>query len=127
MLFETVGEAISYAEPPDVLSGEYGDLGWQADGKPVRLVVKPSENQPSLIERLIGLQPTLEVEIRELDAPAEPEILRKALIGRLLGLKPDLVGMAEAMALDDLIDLVRESIHARLEEVRKFKWWRSRG
>ena len=116
---ERFEDALSYAEPPDVLSGEYGDHGWDADGKPVALVVNPSEKQPGLIGRLLDLQPTLEVGLRELDTPAEPEMLREALIGRLAGLKPELVAVAEDMVLDDLIDLVRGAIRERLQQVKE--------
>jgi hypothetical protein len=119
MIFERAEDAISYAEPVDVLAGEYGDHGWDADGKPVALVAKPSEKQPGLIGRLLGLQPTLEVGVRELETPIEPETLRKALIGRLAGLEPDLVEVAEGRVLDDLIDLVRESIRERLQRVKE--------
>lgn len=125
-VFQSAEEAMSYAEPPDVLSGEYGDHGWDADGKPVALVTKPSEKQPGLIGKLLGLQPRLEVEVRELEIPTEPEMLRKALIGRLAGLKPDLVAVAESMVLDDLIGLVCRSIEDRIEEVRSLRPWSRR-
>ena len=118
-IFGTTGDALSYAEPPDVLSGEYGDHGWDADGKPVALVVKSSPKRPGLIGKLLGLlQPTLEVEVRELELPLEPERVRKALIGRLAGLEPDLVAVAESMDLDDLIGLVRRSIQDRIDRVQ---------
>ncbi|PRQ10094.1 hypothetical protein ENSA7_03000 [Enhygromyxa salina] len=115
---------MSYAEAADVLSGEYGVHGWDADGKPVALVTKPSEKQPGMIGKLLGLQQRLEVEVRELERPTEPEILRKALTGRLAGLKPEFVDGAESMVLDDLISLVCESIDYRLEQVRSLRPWR---
>jgi hypothetical protein len=118
-IFESAEDAMGYAEPVDVLSGEYGDHGWDADGKPVVLVAKPSEKRPGLIGKLLGLQPTLEVEVRELQTPIEPDVLRKALIGRLAGLEPDLVVVAEGMVLNDLIDQARRSIRERLEQVKK--------
>lgn len=122
-IFGSAEEAMSYAEPPDVLSGEYGDYGWDADGRPVTLVVNPSKKQPGLIGKLLGLQPMLEVGVRELEMPTEPEILRKALIGRLAGPKPELVPVAESMALDDLIGLVCRSIEDRIEDVRSLRPW----
>lgn len=119
-IFETVENAISYAEPVDVLGGEYGDHGWDADGEPVALVVNPSKKQPGLIGKLLGLlQPPLEVEVRELGTPREPEGLREALLGRLAGLEPELVAAVEDMNLDDLIDQVRRAIRERLEEIKR--------
>jgi hypothetical protein len=127
MVFQTAEQAVRYAEPPDVLSGEYGEHGWDADGKPVALVVTPTPKQRGLIGKLLGLlQPTLEVGVRELELPTEPEALRKALIGRLAGLKPDLVAPAQRMALDELISLVCRSIDNRLDEVRSLRPWSRR-
>jgi hypothetical protein len=119
-IIESAEDAKGYAEPVDVLSGQYGDHGWDADGKPVALVAKPSEKRPGLIGELLGLlRPRLEVEVRELEGPIEPDMLRKALIGRLAGLEPELAAVAESMDLDDLIDQVRRAIRERLEQVKK--------
>lgn len=121
-MFESVANVLSYVEPVDVVAGEYGDHGWDADGKPIALVAIPSNRQPGLLGRLFGVPPALEVALRELEIPAEPEMLREALIGRLAGLQPDLVMVADDMALDDLIALVRGSIRDRLEQIRKGRY-----
>lgn len=118
MIFQDAEDALSYAEPVDVLSGEYGNHGWDADGKPVGLVAKPSEKKPGLIGKLLGLQPRLEVGVQELELPTEPEAVRKALIGRLAGLEPDLVAVAESMVLDDLINLVWRTVRDRIQQVK---------
>lgn len=114
MIFESIAEAICEAEPPDVVEGEYGDHGWDADAKPVALVVVPTKTRPGLLGKLLGLfGPPHEVEVQQLDAPAEPELLREVLIGHLAWLRPDHVAAAERLDLDDLISLlVRGSIRA---------------
>gem|GEM_PF-2794785 len=122
MIFESVDDTRGYAEPVDVRSGEYGDHGWDADGKPVALVATPSARQVGLIGRLLGLEPELEVSVREVELPAEPEMLREALLGRLSGLESDLVAAAEGLGLDDLIDLLRRSTSDALQRVREGRY-----
>jgi hypothetical protein len=116
-LFESVGQAKGWAEPEDVVAGEYGDHGWDADGQPVVLVAIPLRRVPGFIGWLRSLHPSLEVDVRALQAPSEPEMLRKALIGRFEELEPDLVVAADKMALDDLIALVRGLVGERLRQV----------
>ncbi len=104
-VFRDAPHATSYAEAIDVANGEYGEHGWDADGRLVALVVRLDE--PGFLGRLFPcFVPTGVVEIRQLDEAPQPEVLRRIL--RELFVEHDIVD-AESVKLMTLEELTTRS------------------
>lgn len=108
VVFRDAGHAISYAEAIDVVNGEYGDHGWDADGRLIKLVAEQPEPPPprTFIGRLFRVITPGTVELRLLDEPPEPRALRRVLITYLVELKPGQSASLESMSLEDLLLIV---------------------
>ena len=117
-IFERAELAVLWVDPAGVAAGEYGDHGWDADAKPVAFVLEPLAEQPGIFARLLLRKPTVEVKVRALAGPPEPDQLRAALLGRLEQLKPERVAEAAGLSLDALLALVRGVVADFYEEVR---------
>jgi hypothetical protein len=107
-VFRDATHAISYAEAIDVLNGDYGDHGWDAEGRLIKLVAQQPEPPPprGFIGRLFRVVPPGTVELRPLDAPPQPRALRRVLITYLVELEPSQAASLESMSLEDLLLIV---------------------
>ena len=110
-VFRDGAHAASVTEPVDVQNGEYGVYGWDAEGRPMTLEARlPS---PRLLEKLFGPVSAGhgEVKVRELDAPAEPDVLRSILLKFWMERDPVRAATLSSSSLEDLVTSVRPFIN----------------
>jgi hypothetical protein len=103
-IFRDGVQAASYAEAIDVLNGEYGEHGWDADGRPIALEAR----LPTPVTKVFGL-PWLrvvadgEVNVRALDAPPEPDVLLSVLLSFWIEYDPARAASLSSSSLDELV------------------------
>ena len=105
-VFASVDEACAEAEPPDVLGGEYGDHGWDADGRGVKLIVVDGDYP---LARWLGIAPMQGTQLVVMDATEPVEDLREVLLRRLASVDPERAAACAAMDVEGLLIESQES------------------
>ena len=100
IVFASVEEACAEAEPPDVLGGEYGDYGWDADGRGVKLVVIDGDHP---LARWLGIAPMQGTQLVVMDGTEPVEDLREVLLRRLASVDPERAAACAAMDVEGLL------------------------
>jgi hypothetical protein len=108
-VFRDGAHAVSYAEAIDVRAGVYGEHGWDSDGRPITLEVRPPK--PRLLMKIFGFPVTImggeEVTIRQLDAPPEPDVLFSVLLEFWLERDPSRAASLSSSSLEELVESIR--------------------
>ncbi len=95
--------AVLCAEAIDVWNGEYGEHGWDADGR--RVALEAWLPTPSKIFGLPWLRVISDgkVNIRVLDVPPEPDVLRSVLLEFWLEREPERAASLSSSSLEELV------------------------
>jgi hypothetical protein len=106
-VFRDGAHAVIATEAIDVVNGEYGEYGWDADGRPIALEARLPK--PTKLFGLPWVQVITDgkVNVRTLDAPPEPDVLRSILLNFWLEHDPARATSLSSSSLEELVASMR--------------------